>query len=62
MYNVYSSLVYAQKSADVRTVVINGKIVVEDRRMLTLNEPEILAKAEEYKKKVETSLAAPAAK
>jgi 5-methylthioadenosine/S-adenosylhomocysteine deaminase len=62
MYNVYSSLVYAQKAADVRTVIINGKIVVEDRRMLTLNEPEILAKAEEYKKKVETSLAAPAAK
>jgi 5-methylthioadenosine/S-adenosylhomocysteine deaminase len=62
MYNVYSSLVYAQKAADVRTVVINGKIVMEDRRLLTLNEPEILAKAEEYKKKVEASLAAPAAK
>jgi hypothetical protein len=46
----------------VRTVVINGKIVVEDRRMLTLNEPEILAKAGEYKKKVEASLAAPPAK
>ena len=62
MYNVYSSLVYAQKAADVRTVVINGKIVVEDRRMLTLNKPEILAKAEEYKKKVEASLTAPAKK
>jgi hypothetical protein len=46
----------------VRTVIINGKIVVEDRRMLTLNEPEILAEAEKYKKKVEASLAAPAAK
>jgi 5-methylthioadenosine/S-adenosylhomocysteine deaminase len=62
LYTVYSSLVYAQKSADVRTVVINGKIVMEDRRMLTLNEPEILAKAGEYKKKVEVSLAAPPAK
>jgi 5-methylthioadenosine/S-adenosylhomocysteine deaminase len=62
MYNVYSSLVYAQKAADVRTVVVNGRIVMEDRRMLTLNEREILAKADEYKKKVETSLAAPAAK
>jgi len=58
MYNAYSSLVYAQKAADVRTVVINGRIVMEDRHMLTLNEPEILAKAEEYKKKVETSLSA----
>ena len=62
MYNVYSRLVYAQKRADVRTVVIDGKIVMEDRRMLTLDEPEILAKAEEYKKRVETSLIAPAAK
>jgi 5-methylthioadenosine/S-adenosylhomocysteine deaminase len=62
MYNVYSSLVYAQKAADVKTVVINGKIVVEDRRMLTLKEPEILAKAEEYKRKVESSLVAPAKK
>jgi 5-methylthioadenosine/S-adenosylhomocysteine deaminase len=62
MYNVYSSLVYAQKAADVKTVVINGKIVMEDRHLLTLNESEILAKAEEYKKKVEASLAPPAAK
>jgi len=58
MYNVYSSLVYAQKAADVRTVVINGRIVVEDRHMLTLDESEVLAKAEEYKKKVEASLSA----
>jgi 5-methylthioadenosine/S-adenosylhomocysteine deaminase len=62
MYNVYSSLVYAQKAADVRTVIINGKIIVEERRMPTLNEPEILAKSEEYKKKVEASLAPPGAK
>jgi 5-methylthioadenosine/S-adenosylhomocysteine deaminase len=62
MYNVYSSIVYAQKAADVRTVVIAGKIVMEDRRILTLDEPQILAKVEEYKKKVAASLAAPAAK
>jgi 5-methylthioadenosine/S-adenosylhomocysteine deaminase len=60
MYNVYSELVYALKATDVRTVVIAGKIVMEDRRMLTLNEPEILAKAAEYKKKISASLAAPA--
>jgi hypothetical protein len=30
--------------------------------MLTLNESEILAKVEEYKKRVEASLAAPAEK
>jgi 5-methylthioadenosine/S-adenosylhomocysteine deaminase len=57
MYDVYSELVYALKATDVRTVVIAGKIVMRDRQMLTLDEKEILAKAEEYKKKVTTSLA-----
>jgi len=57
MYDVYSELVYASKATDVRTVVIAGNIVRRDRRMLTLDEKEILAKAEEYKKKVTSSLA-----
>jgi len=62
MYNAYSEIVYALKASDVRTVVIAGKIVMEDRRMLTLDEKEILAKAQEYKKKIEASMAAPATK
>jgi len=57
MYDVYSELVYASKATDVRTVVIAGNIVMRDRRILTLDEKEILAKAEEYKKKVTSSLA-----
>jgi 5-methylthioadenosine/S-adenosylhomocysteine deaminase len=57
MYDVYSELVYALKASDVRTVVIAGNVVMRDRRMLTLDEKEILAKAEEYKKKVTSSLA-----
>jgi 5-methylthioadenosine/S-adenosylhomocysteine deaminase len=62
MYNVYSQMVYALKASDVKTVIIAGKIVMEDRQMLTLNEPEILAKAREYQKQVAASLAKPAAK
>ncbi|MGB8522633.1 MAG: amidohydrolase [Candidatus Acidiferrales bacterium] len=58
MYDVYSELVYALKATDVRTVVIAGKVVMRDRWMLTLNENEILAKAEQYKKKIISSLAA----
>ena len=57
MYNVYSELVYALKASDVKTVIISGRIVMQDRHMLTLNEPEILAKAREYQKKVSASLA-----
>jgi 5-methylthioadenosine/S-adenosylhomocysteine deaminase len=61
MYNVYSQLVYALKSSDVKTVVIGGKIVMQDRQMLTLNEKEILAKAQDYKKQIAASLVNPAA-
>ena len=62
MYNVYSQLVYALKASDVRTVVIGGKIVMEDRRMLTLDEAAILAKAREYKQSIQASLTTGSAK
>lgn len=58
MYNVYSQIVYALKASDVETVVIAGKIVMRDRRVLTINEPEVLAKAREFGKKIAASLAA----
>jgi 5-methylthioadenosine/S-adenosylhomocysteine deaminase len=59
MYNVYSALAYSLKSSDVRTVVIGGSPVMEDRKMLTLNEAEILAKAQQYKTQIQQSLSAP---
>src|SRR2546423_4191678 len=33
-YNIYSDLVYATKAGDVRTVVIEGRVVMRDRRLL----------------------------
>jgi 5-methylthioadenosine/S-adenosylhomocysteine deaminase len=62
MYNVYSQLVYALKATDVKTVMVGGKIVMEDRQMLTLDEAGILVKANEYKKQIEKSLEGAAAK
>jgi 5-methylthioadenosine/S-adenosylhomocysteine deaminase len=56
MYNVYSLLVYALNAHDVRTVVIGGEIVMQDRVMLTMNKPEILEKAHEFQRKVSASL------
>ena len=55
MYNVYAQIVYALKNSDVRTTVVGGGIVMEDRKMLTLDEPAILRKAEELKKQVAAS-------
>jgi 5-methylthioadenosine/S-adenosylhomocysteine deaminase len=56
MYNVYSHLVYATKASDVRTVIINGRIVMLDRRLLTLNESAIKIDANLYHKKIIQSL------
>ena len=57
MYNVYSELVFALKATDVRTVVIAGRVIMDERKMLTLNEDEILQKAREYQKRIAASLA-----
>ncbi len=52
MYNVYSQLVYALKGSDVKTVIIDGKLIMEDRHLLTLNEKEIVEQARRYQKKI----------
>lgn len=55
MYNVYAQIVYALKESDVRTTIIGGRVVMEERRMLTLDEPSILAEAASYKDQVRAS-------
>jgi len=56
MYDIYSQLAYSLKASDVQTVIINGRLIMRDRKLLTLNEPAILAKAREYGKKIAASL------
>jgi 5-methylthioadenosine/S-adenosylhomocysteine deaminase len=57
-FNFYSHLVYATKGSDVRTVVINGRVVMLDRRLLTLNEAAIKRGANVYRTKIINSLSA----
>jgi 5-methylthioadenosine/S-adenosylhomocysteine deaminase len=47
LYNVYSQIVYALKGSDVRDTMVNGRLIVRDRRSLTLDERLVLAKAAE---------------
>ena len=56
LYDAVSQMVYALKAGDVRDVMVNGRPVVRDAKILTLNEPQILAKAAEYRAKVSASL------
>jgi 5-methylthioadenosine/S-adenosylhomocysteine deaminase len=56
LFNIYSHLVYATKASDVRTVIINGRTVMIDRRLLTLNEGVIKKDANVYKQRIIESL------
>ncbi|MGP8243123.1 MAG: amidohydrolase family protein [Bryobacteraceae bacterium] len=56
LYDPISQMVYALKGDDVRDVMVNGRPVVQDARILTLNETQILKKAEEYRERISRSL------
>jgi 5-methylthioadenosine/S-adenosylhomocysteine deaminase len=56
LYDPISQIVYALKASDVRDVMVNGKPVVRDAKILTLNQQLVLQKAEEYRAKIKASL------
>jgi 5-methylthioadenosine/S-adenosylhomocysteine deaminase len=47
IYDPYSHLVYAATGADVQTVLVHGRILVQDRRLLSFDLAETLARARE---------------
>ena len=61
LYNIYSDLVYATKSTDVETVIINGRVVMRNRRLLTLNESAIKISARTFRERIAHSLSLPSA-
>ena len=52
LYNVYSHLVYAARGSDVSTVLVNGRVVVRDREVLTVSETEVTARARAFRDRV----------
>lgn len=54
--NIYAQIVYASKATDVSDVMINGKWVMRNRELLTLNEGELLAQATDIAKKIDSFL------
>jgi 5-methylthioadenosine/S-adenosylhomocysteine deaminase len=56
VYDAVSQMVYALKADDVRDVMVNGKPVVRDAKILTLDQTQILAKAAEYGDRIKASL------
>jgi 5-methylthioadenosine/S-adenosylhomocysteine deaminase len=56
MYDIYAQIAYSLKASDVETVVIGGRVVMRERKLLTIDEPGVLEKAREYRKSVSASL------
>jgi 5-methylthioadenosine/S-adenosylhomocysteine deaminase len=56
LYNVYSELAYAAKAADVEDVFINGRMIVNSRRVLTLDQETIYREADAYRRRISASL------
>jgi len=54
--NTYAQIVYAAKSTDVSDVMVNGKWLMRERKLLTLNEEELLAQAADIAKKIDVFL------
>ena len=54
--NAYAQIVYASKSTDVSDVMVNGKWIMRERKLLTVNEEELLAQAADIAKKIDSFL------
>jgi 5-methylthioadenosine/S-adenosylhomocysteine deaminase len=55
LYNPYSQIVYSACGSDVRTVLIAGKLVVQDRRLLTLDVEEAMSRVREFARQIQAN-------
>ncbi len=56
MYDEYSHLAYAVNGSDVETVLINGRVVMRNRRLTTIDENEVMQRVREIAVKVSRSI------
>ena len=54
--NAYAQIVYASKSTDVTDVMVNGKWLMRERKLLTIKEEELLAEAADLAKRIDSFL------
>ena len=56
MYDPISHLVYVTRGSDVETTIVHGKVLMRDRKVLTLDEAAILKEAEGWAAKVRAAV------
>ncbi len=52
LYDIYSHIIYSAKSTDVCTVVVKGRVIMNDHQVKTLDEEEIFKKAKRWSKEI----------
>lgn len=55
-YDVYSALVYAASPKDVETTIVHGRVVMEDRKLMTVDVREVTAKMREIGRRIEAAV------
>ncbi len=55
-HGIYAQLVYAGKARDVSDVMVNGRWLMRDRGLTTLNEQELFTQAEDYGRRIDAFL------
>ena len=56
MYDAMSHLVYVSRGDDVQNTIVNGRILMRDRKVLTLDEAEVLREARAFAEKVRAAV------
>jgi 5-methylthioadenosine/S-adenosylhomocysteine deaminase len=54
--SIYAELVYSAKSSDVSDVMVNGKWLMQDHKLKTIDEKDILQASQDYAKKIDLFL------
>lgn len=52
LYDIHSHIVYSSMASDVETVFVNGKLVVDNRKLCSADEGEIISKARAWSRKI----------
>jgi 5-methylthioadenosine/S-adenosylhomocysteine deaminase len=56
LYDPVSHLVYVTRGDDVRTTIVNGKVLMKDRQVRTLNRTQVIAEANALAQKVKDAI------
>ncbi|MDH2378958.1 MULTISPECIES: amidohydrolase [Providencia] len=58
MYSPYAALVYGANGANVRHTIVDGKVLMQDRKILTADENTIIKEAQDFASKVRETVVA----